>query len=184
MATILSQPQCVNTWEVKSFCDRNSCSQKSLTHWGRVTHICVSKLTIIGSDNGLSPGRHQTIIWTNAGILLIGSLGTNFSEILIAILTFSFKCIWKCCLQNGGHFVSASMCWWNIKSQQWEQLEMDDLVLNSLWETNKIFAFSHFSTLQWCRELKFFLMQAKDLFTWIVITHGACLMQIAIGWFQ
>ena len=26
-----------------------------LTHWGRVTHLCVSKLTIIGSDNGLSP---------------------------------------------------------------------------------------------------------------------------------
>ena len=33
-----------------------------LTHWGRVTHICVSKLTIIGSDNGLSPGRCQAII--------------------------------------------------------------------------------------------------------------------------
>ena len=33
-----------------------------LTHWGRVTHICVSELTIIGSDNGLSPGRHQAII--------------------------------------------------------------------------------------------------------------------------
>ena len=31
----------------------------SLTHWGRVTHICVSKLTIIGSDNGLSPGRRR-----------------------------------------------------------------------------------------------------------------------------
>ena len=43
-----------------------------LTHWGRVTHKCVSKLTIIGSDNGLSPGRRQAIIWTNAGILLIG----------------------------------------------------------------------------------------------------------------
>ena len=62
-----------------------------LTHWGRVTHICVSKLTIIGSDNGLSPGRRQAIIWTNAGILLIGPLGTNFSEILIGIQTFPFK---------------------------------------------------------------------------------------------
>ena len=39
-----------------------------LTHWGRETHICVSKLTIIGSDNSLSSGR-QAIIWTNAGIL-------------------------------------------------------------------------------------------------------------------
>ena len=62
-----------------------------LTHWGRVTHICVNKLTIIGSDNGLEPGRRQAIIWTNAEILLIGPLGTNFSEIVIDIWTFSFK---------------------------------------------------------------------------------------------
>ena len=62
-----------------------------LTHWGRVTHICVGKLTIIGPDNGLSPGRCQAIIWTNAGILLIGPWGTNFTEILIGINTFSFK---------------------------------------------------------------------------------------------
>ena len=61
------------------------------THWGRVTHICVGKLTIIGSDNGLSPERRQAIIWTNAGILLIGPLGTNFSEILIETQTFSLK---------------------------------------------------------------------------------------------
>ena len=54
-------------------------------------HICVSKLTIIGSDNGLSPGRRQAIIWANAGILLIGPLGTNLSEILIEIYTFSLK---------------------------------------------------------------------------------------------
>ena len=63
----------------------------SLTHWGRVTHLCVSKLTIIGSDNGLSPGRRQAIIWTNAGILLIRTLGTNFSEMLSEIRAFSFK---------------------------------------------------------------------------------------------
>ena len=56
-----------------------------------MTHICVSKLTIIGSDNGLSPGRRQAIIWTNAGILLILTLGTNFSEILSEIRAFSFK---------------------------------------------------------------------------------------------
>ena len=62
-----------------------------LTHWGRVTHICVGKLTIIGSDYGLSPGRRHAIIWTNARILLIGPLVTNFSEILIEIHTFSFK---------------------------------------------------------------------------------------------
>ena len=66
-------------------------SSKPLTHWDRVTHICVSKLIIIDSDNGLSPVWRQAIIWTNAGILLIGPLGTNFSEILSEIHTFSFK---------------------------------------------------------------------------------------------
>ena len=62
-----------------------------LTHWGWVTHICVGKLTIIGSDNGLWPEQRQAIIWTNAGILLIGPLGTNFSEVLIQSQTFSLK---------------------------------------------------------------------------------------------
>ena len=56
-----------------------------------MTHICVGNLTIIGSDNGLSPGRRQAITWTNVGKLLIGPLGTNFCEILIEIHTFSFK---------------------------------------------------------------------------------------------
>ena len=63
----------------------------NLTHWGRVTHICVSNLTIIGSDNGVSPGRRQAIIWTNAGILLIWTLVINFSEIFSEIHAFSFK---------------------------------------------------------------------------------------------
>ena len=54
-------------------------------------HISISKLTIIGSDNGLAPGRHQAIIWTNAGILLIGPLRTNFSEILIKIYISLFS---------------------------------------------------------------------------------------------
>ena len=65
-------------------------TQLHWTHWGRVTHIYVGELTIIVSDNCLSPGRRQAIIWTNTGILLIGPYGTNFSEILIEILTFSF----------------------------------------------------------------------------------------------
>ena len=46
-------------------------------------HICISNLAIICSDNGLSPGRLQAISWTNAGILLIGPLGANVSEIWI-----------------------------------------------------------------------------------------------------
>ena len=83
-------------WNLKNFIQENAfehvaCKMASaLTHWGRVTHICVSRLSITGSDNGLSPGRRQAIIWTNAGILLIGPLGTNFSENLIKILPFLF----------------------------------------------------------------------------------------------
>ena len=54
-------------------------------------HTCVGDLTIIGSENGSSPGRRQAIIWTNAGILLFGPSGINFSEILIDFHTFSFE---------------------------------------------------------------------------------------------
>ena len=65
--------------------------RNKLTHWGRVSHICVSKLNIIGSDNGLLPGRRQVIIWTNAGILLIRSFGANFSEISSEARAFPFN---------------------------------------------------------------------------------------------
>ena len=47
-------------------------------------------ITIIGSDNGLSLGRRQAIIWANAGMLLIGPLGTGFREMLIGIQIFPF----------------------------------------------------------------------------------------------
>ena len=50
---------CCLSMEVLVFC---------LTHWSRVTHKSVSK-----------------IIWTNTGILWIGPLGTNVSEIFIKI---------------------------------------------------------------------------------------------------
>ena len=82
------------TWEekIKISVSGNPDNRNSLTHchYGQVTHICVSNLAITGSDNGLSR-RCQAITWTNAGILSIGPLGTNFSEILIEINTFSFK---------------------------------------------------------------------------------------------
>ena len=93
----------VNSFYILLNTDYSSMPGLKLTHWGRVTHICVGDLTIIGSDNGLSPERHQAVIWTNAGILLIGPLGTNFSELLIEIQTFSLKKIRlkmssaKCC---------------------------------------------------------------------------------------
>ena len=62
-----------------------------LTHWRRVTHKCIGNLTINYSENGLAPTRHQAIISTNAWILVIGTFGTNFSEIFIKIRIFTFK---------------------------------------------------------------------------------------------
>ena len=83
-----------------------------LNHSGRVTDICVGKTNIIGSDNGLSPGRRQAIISTNAGILLIGTLGTNSSETFnrMSFIFIQKNCIWKCRLENDGRLVSASIC--------------------------------------------------------------------------
>ena len=63
-----------------------------LIHWGRVTHICVSKLAINGSDDDLSPGRRQAIIWTNAEILLIGPLGTTWQIAVRRLLKFIYFC--------------------------------------------------------------------------------------------
>ena len=56
-----------------------------------MTHICVSKLTIISSDNGLSPGRRQAIIWTNAGILSIGPLKQTSVKFYSKIKQFHWK---------------------------------------------------------------------------------------------
>ena len=61
----------------------------SMRRW--LTHICVSKITITGSDNGLSSCRRQANIETNTGILVAGPLRTNFSEIVIEIHIFSWK---------------------------------------------------------------------------------------------
>ena len=74
-------------------------------------YIYVGKITTISSDNGLLPDWRQAIIWTNAGILLIGPLGTNFNEILLEIYTFSFtKMHLKMSSWKWRPFVSASMC--------------------------------------------------------------------------
>ena len=62
-------------------------------------------------------------MWTSAGLLPIGPLGTNFSEILTNYKTFhSRKCIWKYCLWKGGHFVQGEMCWllWHDDVIKWK----------------------------------------------------------------
>ena len=65
-------------------------------------------MTRISSLNGLAPEQRQAIFWTNTGILLIGPLGTNFSEILIEIQTLFLNIIrLKMPSANIGHFVLA-----------------------------------------------------------------------------
>ena len=105
-----------------------------LTHWGQVTHIYVSKLTSVGSDNSLSPGRCQAIIWANAGILLIGPLRTNFSENLIKIHLFSFKKMHLKMSSGKWHpfclGLNVLMAWchtWSKSTLQWHHNECDGI---------------------------------------------------------
>ena len=58
---------------------------------GNFRFLSWSPFLLLPSTPHLSPSQRQVIIWTNAGILLNGPLGTNISEILIETLTFSFK---------------------------------------------------------------------------------------------
>ena len=51
-----------------------------LTHLGRVAHIGVGNFTIIGSDNGLWSDQRLAKPSSNAGMILIGHIGTKFSE--------------------------------------------------------------------------------------------------------
>ena len=88
----ITRPQWVKGTD--SYKQQYPLASKELTHSGRVTHICVSNLTIIDSDNGLSPDPRQANICANAGILLIRPLEENFNDIFITIHTFSFKKIY------------------------------------------------------------------------------------------
>ena len=130
-----------------------------LTHWGRVTHICISKLSIIGSDNGLSSDRRQTIIWTNAGILLTGTLGTNFNEILIEIHTFSFKnihlkvssgkwgpfCIGLNVLTKGSQVPT---CWWaRVWYNQWGKSSLVEVMTINVFRPDNGEAWRHNETM-------------------------------------
>ena len=99
-----------------------------LTHWGRVTHICISNLNIIGSDYGLAMTRQKAIIWTNTRILLTGPLGTNFNE---------FKnVVWKMAAilsqpqfvkHKINHLLQAQILfWWYVHPRWWYYSEWGD----------------------------------------------------------
>ena len=150
-----------------------------------MTHICVSKLSILGSDNGLSPGRRKAIVWTSAGILLIGPIGTNFSEILIGIQTFSFtkmhlkissaKCrpfflglnvlisrlqthSYSGCYSNGGQFLSSheALKWSPVYIRMWI-FQMSSCVYVILWLVSEWnqCILSHVTCESWYTKLKY-----------------------------
>ena len=100
-----------------------------LTHWVWKMHICISKLNIIGSNDGLSPSRRQAIIWNNAGKLLTEPHGKKFSAILTKIYTFSFL---KTCLKT--------------LSQKWQpfSLGFNVLRMNNIYILNKIKSYVYF----------------------------------------
>ena len=120
-------------------------------------HIYISKLTIVGSDNGLSPGRRQAIIWTNAGILLIWTLGTNFSEISSEIHEFSF---------NKMHL--------KMSSAKWRLYCLGFNVLNRHGHTMPDFS-GHLYGRGWVGGWPLiFIYWFCTLHTWMMIPHPSC----------
>ena len=105
-----------------------------LTHWGRVTHICVNELNIIGSDNGLSPARRQAIIWTNTGIFIVRPLGTNFSEILFEIHIISFKKI---------HLKMSSGKWWPFCLNVLKLIHVSNIVARDFRRLAHVMKYAH-----------------------------------------
>ena len=71
---------------------------------------CISKLTIIGSDNGLLPGRLQAIYLNQCWNIFNSNLRNkphwNFKQNHYIFI----QDIWKYRLRNGSNFASASMC--------------------------------------------------------------------------
>ena len=79
--------------------------RSSKKYWDRVTHICVNELTILGPDNSLS--HYLNHCWN------IVNWTRNKNQWNLNRNSYIFiqeKCIWKCRLWNGTHFVSALMC--------------------------------------------------------------------------
>ena len=69
--------------------------------------------TIVGSNNDLSPGRRQAIIWTNAGILLIRAANLSRHQCYNAIWTPQFDlmdtrrvCLFINVMQTNPYFTS------------------------------------------------------------------------------
>ena len=117
-----------------------------LTHWGRVTHFMhqqtrLSLLQTVACHMFSAKPLSEPVLE-----LLIGPLGTNLSEISNEIHTFSFKkCIWKCHLEDGGHFVLASMCYCKtavcIVCLQWRYQSLYECIIIYLLALRKLSMF-------------------------------------------
>ena len=127
-----------------------------LTHWGQVTQICVSKLTIFSSNNDLSPGRHQATMWTNAGILLIRTSRINFIEILSETHTFSIKKM----------YLKMSSAWWGHICPGLNKLTTSPIhIQNQYWTTFVLNPGSDRSNLLNTEPTMFFTFKTLEWFT-------------------
>ena len=139
-----------------------------LNYWGRVTHICVSKLSTIGSDNGLAPGWCQAIIWTNAETFFSRTFGTNFNEILSEVHTSSFKKM---------HLEMSSAKWRPFCLREDELIYSPPIGVVGLWvETMKPRLF--------CRHLHLYLREWKLLHTFQsqLLLCTSCTHDYVIKW--
>ena len=105
---------------------------------------CVSNLTIIVSDNDLSLGGGQAIIWTNVGILSIRNFGEKCSEILGKIQTFSFtemhlkmSSVKSRPFRLGPNMLKWSQCQGNIPEKIWMIYYTNQLKTRNIIKTNK-----------------------------------------------
>ena len=104
-------------WYIFYICHYSTICNPILTHWGRAMHLCICKLNIIGSNNGLPPGRHQAI----TGILLIETLGTNFSEINLNQNSYIFiqeiafgNVVWRMAAILFWPQCNCTILWWDL----------------------------------------------------------------------
>ena len=89
-----------------------------LTLWDRTTIYASLNCAIIVSDNGLSSGRPEVIIWVNAGISLIGPLGIRnklqWSYNRNSYILINEHASWNVRLENDDHFVSTTIMLFNF----------------------------------------------------------------------
>ena len=92
-----------------------------LTHWGWVMHICISGLTVIGSDNGLAPwtvpNHYLKQCWNNGNWTLKKKLQWNFnwnSNIFIQENVFELVICKMAAILSRGRIVKCSTVYTTI----------------------------------------------------------------------